>query len=55
MCQILSLLQVVGAEAEEAGIVEIEAGVAELEVIKNLPKLLTIINGEQYTILSIQM
>ena len=43
MCQILSLLQVVGAEAE-ARIVEIEAGVAEFEVIKNLPKLLTIIN-----------
>ena len=54
MCQILSLLQVVGAEAE-AGIVGIEAGVAELEVIKNLPKLFMIINGEQYTILSIQM
>ena len=54
MCQILSMLQVVGAEAE-AGIAEIEAGVAELEVIKNLPKLLTVINGEQYTILSIQM
>ena len=33
----------------------IETGVAELEVIKNLPKLLTIINGEQYTILSIDM
>ena len=54
MCQILSLLQVVGAEAE-AGTVEIEAGVADLEVIKNLPKLLTIINREQYTTLSIQM
>ena len=51
MCQILSLLQVVGAEA---GPVEIEAGVADLEVIKNIPKLLTIIIGEQYTILSIQ-
>ena len=52
MCQILSLLQVVGAEA---GTVEIEAGVADLEVIKNLPKLLTVINREQYTTLSIQM
>ena len=51
MCQILSLLQVVGAEV---GTVEIEARVADLEVIKNIPKLLTIINGEQYTILSIQ-
>ena len=54
MCQILSLLHVVGVEAV-ARVAEIEAAVAKVEVIENLPKLLTIINGEQYTILSIQM
>ena len=59
MCQIVSLLQEVGAEVEAevaevvAGIAELEAGVAEVEVIKNLQKLPTIINRKQKTILSI--
>ena len=59
MCQIVSLLQEVGAEVEAevaevvVRIVELEPGVAEVEVIKNLQKLPTIINRKQKTILSI--
>ena len=59
MCQIVPLLQEVGAEVEAevaevvVRIVELEAGVAEVEVIKNLQKLPTIINRKQKTILSI--